>query len=151
MLRNLCGVFGRACSDELYEGFLVALEDRDIESVEINAIAWLRSQDRMPMPVDLAHDGETPESPESRAIAAWSEARKSWKAGAAIADRHTAALIDHFGGPARIGQMPTEEVHSFLRREFVKLYAQRLREESIHDARAAVRASLVGGREGLPT
>jgi len=149
-LKRLCGAFSRPFTEDLFDGYLAALVDVPIDLVEVNALSALRAGERMPLPRDLRAGETAAESPEARALLAWTDVRQRIRSRIPTADPVAAAIVEHFGGLHRMGEMPSDEVHGFMRREFVKLYAQRARDLALEQAKVQVREMLGTHQLELP-
>lgn len=138
-LKRLCAIFNRFYSEALLEGYTVGLRDADIVAVEANAIAWLTIGKAMPTPYDLSRPADAV-SVEREALSAWSSvlamiSSRDYTSGDALVDE----LVAGFGGYHRIGQLPTEQVNGFIRREFVQAYIAASRDEELRSLSASLR------------
>ena len=138
-LKRLCGVFGRPFTKELLEGYLAALVDVPIDQVELNAITALRTGERMPVPRDLRAGDE--ESDEERAGHAWNVVRACISSRDTPSDEIAQGIVAQLGGWRSLGNQNAEEIGTWTRKEFVRLYVERLRHDERQAARKAVRAT----------
>lgn len=137
-LKRLCAIFNRFYSEALLEGYTVGLRDADIVAVEANAIAWLTIGKAMPTPYDLSRPADAV-SVERQALYAWSLVLKSIATRNTSGDQLIDELVEGFGGCHRIGQLPTEQVNGFIRREFVQAYIAASRDEELRSLSASLR------------
>lgn len=146
LLKRLCAVFNRGYSEALLEGYMVGLRDADIDQVEANGIAWLTTGHGMPTPRDLSR-GTAEVSEERVALSVWAGVLSAIRGGRHVEDVLAAEIMDGFGGIRAVGGLPSEQVHGFIRREFVKAYVEASRD----DATRELAASLAGRDKQLPS
>lgn len=141
LLERLCAVWNRKCSQELVEGYFVALADVEIDAVEQHALLLLRTSRWMPAPAELRSGPLAP--PEARAALAWAELRGRIAAVASgrdegkIADEAAQSAWSALGGWHALGQRERGQL-DFVRNDFVALHAAFSATQAVEKARRAI-------------
>ena len=126
-LTALLETFGQEGTKALLLGYWHGLNDLPIAVVKDAIGQALRQCERLPRPAELRKLVGQQITPESKAIAAWSEATKAvsiygpYKS-IAFEDRIVNAVIRHLGGCPNFCSKLTESEEQWVRKDFIRVY-----------------------------
>lgn len=124
-LERLCLVFGRQWNEQLGEAYFAALKDEPGPAVLANCRAALRG-DKMPLPKDLMGSAAAgADASELDAARAWDATRPCFARHTMPADPIAREVVTLLGGSAAIGGKDSDEVSTWVRKEFIRLYQER--------------------------
>ncbi len=139
-LRKLCSIFGRTFDETLGMSFAETLADVPIDIIVANARA-ARLGDRFPLPKDLMASADA-ESPEVAAARAWEQTRPHFARHTEPDDPIAREVVRLLGGSASIGGKDSDEIATWVRKEFLRHYVDRMQDVKRHET---VRRSLSQG------
>lgn len=147
VLEHLCEAFYRRYSVALADVYLLGLADVSIDLVEENALLAIRNNQGMP-PVSELRRPEGYQSPQARALAAWNAIRAELHVrGPTQADELAQRVLNSLGGWPRLLRAEGDAM-TWLRKEFVELLSQAIRELEIERDRAAIHGAIRGAPLG---
>lgn len=121
LMSALSASFSREADEPLLEGYWMGLSDIGIDDVERAVQKSIRSCKHFPRPAELRELAGA-SSPRNAAALAWLGVAKAARASKPPEDALAAEVVRHMGGAQRLGQMTTQELENWGRKEFERLY-----------------------------
>ncbi len=122
IISGLAAIYSIPADRALIAGYWLALEDIDIDRLEIAARHAAKTMRWFPKPVELRELTGVAGVPDSAKMA-WLEVSQAAKSSSWPVDPLSAEVVRHMGGPKRLGAMKAMDLETWGRKQFEELYA----------------------------